>query len=78
MITAKEAEQLTRKANNFYEKYKYYEELIDIGIREAANDKKRSIIITIDSYDVAKTLANELCSKGFFVAWTDTILSIRW
>lgn len=67
MITAKEALKLTREHNDYEEKLKYYTELADTSIKEAAKNNKRYIIMKIDDYDVAKSMTATFLDNEYTV-----------
>ena len=71
MITAKEAQELTNKANNHMQYVGYYMMLAEEKIKDAANNGNRNCLVDIDSkkygYMIAGKLLYILMQNGYNV-----------
>lgn len=74
MITAQEARNITKENKEYKDYLKYYEELVNKGIKRASNEGKTTYSFTIDKGDkrnIKKQIVNDLSQNGFEIDMCD-------
>ena len=74
MITAQEAKTITKENKEYKDYLKYYEELIDKGIKKAASEGRSTYSLRIDKgnkRNIKKQIVSVLSCNGFDITICD-------